>query len=56
MDYKGILQQAEGFFEWPCGVREMVTYTGALLFAEHCVKVALRDGMQHGQVDRLGGK
>ena len=56
MNREEIERQAEEFFEWPCGVREVVTYTSALLFAEHCVKVELRDGMQHGQVDRLGGK
>ena len=62
-----IEQQAEQFFEWPGDDHSTVTYTSALLFAEHCVKEAVKeesdlltiaymDGIRQGQIDRLGGK
>lgn len=51
-----IEKQAEQFFEWPGERTDTVTYTSALLFAEHCVREAMRDGLRQDKVDRLGGK
>ena len=67
MTREEIEQQAEHFFTWPTDDRTCVTYTSALLFAEHCVKeatkeesdlltIAYMDGIRQGQIDRLGGK
>ena len=67
MTREEIEQQAEQFFEWPGDNRSTVTYTSALLFAEHCVKevvqtecvllaIAYMDGVKQGRIDRLGGK
>lgn len=51
-----IEQQAEQFFEWPSDNRSTVTYTSALLFAEHCVKQVVQSRIRQGQIDLLGGK
>ena len=67
MTREEIEQQAEQFFEWPTDDRLSVTYTSALLFAEHCVREAVKeesdllsiaymDGLRQGRIDRLGGK
>ena len=67
MTREEIEQQAEHFFTWPGDDRSTVTYTSALLFAEHCVRetakeesdlltIAYMDGRRQGQIDRLGGK
>ena len=67
MTRKEIEQQAEQFFTFPGDEKTVVTYTSALLFAEHCVKevvqtecvllaIAYMDGVKQGRIDRLGGK
>ena len=67
MTREEIQQQAEHFFTWPGDDRSTVTYTSALMFAEHCVRevvkgepdllaIAYMDGRRQGQIDRLGGK
>lgn len=56
MTRKEIEQQAEHFFEWPGEKTDVVTYTSALLFAEHCVRQAINGRLRQGQIDRLGGK
>ncbi len=38
-----ITERAEQFFEWPGEKTDTVTYTSALLFAEHCVQQAARE-------------
>lgn len=67
MTREEIERQAEHFFEWPGDDKTVVTYTSALLFAEHCVKeaaqaesdlltIAYMGGIRQGKIDRLGGK
>ena len=51
-----IEKQAEQFFEWPGEKTDVVTYTSALLFAEHCVRQAINGRLRQGEIDRLGGK
>lgn len=67
MTREEIAHRAEQFFRWPGDDNTVVTYTSALLFAEHCVReaindendmltIAYMDGRGQGQLDRLGGK
>ena len=67
MTREEIQQQAELFFTFPGDERTVVTYTSALLFAEHCVREAVKeesdllsiayiDGLRQGRINRLGDK
>ena len=67
MTREEIQQQAEHFFTRPGDDKTVVTYTSALLFAELCVREAVKeesdmltiahmDGRRQGRIDRLGGK
>lgn len=56
MTRKEIEQQAEQFFTFPGDEKTVVTYTSALLFAEHCVREAINGRLRQGHIDRMGGK
>lgn len=53
---KEITAAAERFFEWDSEKREVVTYTSALLFAQHCMGNAAYLAQAHGLCAHLGIK
>lgn len=53
---KEITAAAERFFEWDSEKREVVTYTSALLFAQHCTEQAAYLSQAHCLCADLGIK